>query len=150
LEGWQMQGITSFQHGPALGIHQGNNTTFAQAGIQRPNWNGRNPSLGDATSVDRWFDTSFFSAPPPYTYGNSPRIISGLRGDGTRNFDVAFAKKTAIQEKFTFEFRGEIFNIFNSPRFQVPDTNSSSSGFGRASVQINKPRTIQFGLKLTF
>jgi hypothetical protein len=150
FEGWQMQGITSFQHGPALGISQSNNTTFAQGGIQRPNWNGRNPSRGDATSVDRWFDTSFFSAPPPYTFGSSPRIISGLRGDGTRNFDVAFAKKTAIQEKFTFEFRGEIFNIFNSPRFQVPDTNSSSSGFGRASVQINKPRTIQFGVKLIF
>jgi hypothetical protein len=32
----------------------------------------------------------------------------------------------------------------------VPDTNSSSSGFGRASVQINKPRTIQFGAKLIF
>jgi hypothetical protein len=96
------------------------------------------------------FDTSFFTAPPPYTYGNSPRIISGLRGDGTCNFDVALAKKTQIREKLTFEFRAETLNITNTPRFQVPDTNSSSSGFGRASVQINKPRTIQFGAKLIF
>ncbi|MBI3696613.1 MAG: TonB-dependent receptor [Acidobacteria bacterium] len=150
LDGWQMQGFTSFQHGPPLGISQGNNTTFSQAGIQRPNWNGRNPSLGGATTVDRWFDTSVFSAPPPYTYGNAPRIISGLRGDGTRNFDMAFAKKTTVKEKYTFEFRSEFFNIFNSPRFQVPDTNSSSNGFARASVQINKPRTIQFGAKVIF
>jgi hypothetical protein len=150
FEGWNMQGVTSFQDGPALGISQSNNTAFAQVGILRPNRSSHNPGLGGRATVDRWFDTSVFSAPPPYAYGSSPRIISGLRGNGTRNFDLAFAKKTRIKEKYSIEFRSEFFDIFNTPRFQVPDTNFSSSGFGRTSVQINKPRTIQFALKLVF
>ncbi|MBI3684775.1 MAG: TonB-dependent receptor [Acidobacteria bacterium] len=148
-EGWQFQGITSFQDGPPLGISQGNNTTFAQGGILRPNRSDRDPRIPDPT-VDRWFDTSVFSTPRPYAFGDSPRIISGLRGHGTRNFDMALAKKTQIYERSSLEFRAELFDIFNHPRFQVPVTDSSSNAFGRTSVQINKPRTIQFSLKFVF
>ncbi len=150
VNGWQMQGVSSFQHGPALGIFQGTNTTFSQGGGQRPNWNGKSPSLGEGASVDRWFDASAFTSAAPFTFGNAPRVVSGLRGAGTTNFDTAFAKKTKFGERYTLEFRTEFFNIFNTPRFQVPNTDLNSTAFARTSVQINKPRTIQFGMKLLF
>jgi hypothetical protein len=148
--GWQMQGVSSFQHGPPLGIFQSNVTNFSQGGGQRPNWNGRHPSLGNATSIDQWFGTGVFAAASPYTFGSAPRVISGLRGAGTSNFDMAFGKKTRLRERYTFELRAEFFNIFNTPRFQVPVTDFNSTAFARTSVQINKPRTIQFGAKILF
>lgn len=148
--GWQMQGVTSFQHGPALGIFQSNVTNFSQGGGQRPNWSGVQPSLGGDAKIDKWFDTSAFTSAAPYTFGNAPRIVTGLRGAGTTNFDTAFAKKTRFAERYTLEFRTEFFNIFNTPRFQVPVTDFNSTAFARTSVQINKPRTIQFGMKLLF
>ena len=148
--GWQMQGVSSFQHGPALGIFQSNNTNFSQGGGQRPNWNGSKAVLGDKKSIDRWFDTGAFTAAAPYTFGSAPRIVSGLRGAGTTNFDMAFAKKTKVRDRYTFEFRTEFFNIFNTPRFQVPVTDFDSTAFARTSVQINKPRTLQFGAKILF
>lgn len=41
VNGWQMQGVSSFQHGPALGIFQSNVTNFSQGGGQRPNMSGQ-------------------------------------------------------------------------------------------------------------
>jgi hypothetical protein len=149
LGGWQMQGISSFQNGPPLGITQGNNATFSQGGGQRPNRTSADPRIDNPT-VDRWFNTDSFFAPPAYTFGDGPRTIGNLRGDGTVQFDLAFAKKTSVTERTALEFRTEFFNIMNTPRFQVPIVNSSSNAFARTSVQINKPRTIQFGIKLLF
>jgi hypothetical protein len=48
------------------------------------------------------------------------------------------------------EFRGEFFNVFNTPQFGQPDNNLSSGTFGRiASTSVN-PRFAQLSLRLTF
>jgi hypothetical protein len=97
------------------------------------------------------------------TYGSYPRNL--LRGPGYVNFDLAFAKTTAITERLKLEFRAEFFNIFNHANFLnpnvinngdgtfaggAPGTNiNSQTGFGQIGGTYD-PRIIQFGLRLAF
>ena len=66
--GWQVNGINTFQTGlpftPTL-----NATTINTGTGQRPD-RIADGKLSDPT-VDRWFDTSAFTTPAPFTYGNA-------------------------------------------------------------------------------
>ena len=150
LGGWQMQGITTFASGNVLGITSASNP-LSQFGVpsQRPNWGGRNPALSKP-SVDGWFNTSVFSQPPPFTFGTSPRTIPSLRGHGTKNFDFSLIKNTRTGDRVNVQFRAEFFNVFNTPRFDVPNTQVGTPNFGVVNSQVNMPRIIQFGLKVLF
>ena len=48
------------------------------------------------------------------------------------------------------QFRAEFFNITNSPQFSPPNTTLGSNDFGRVTNTWNRPREIQFGLRLNF
>src|SRR5262249_40514659 len=148
LAGWQMQGILTRASGNVIGVTSPNNP-LSSFGVPnpRPNWDGRNPALG-RPSVNRWFDKSVFRPPRPHTFGNAPRTIPSLRGDRTRNFDVSLIKNTRVSEHIHVQFRAECFNLFNTPRFDVPNTQFGTLNFGVVSNQSNLPRIVQFGLKL--
>jgi hypothetical protein len=123
------------------------NNTFSQGGGQRPNWNGVNPAIANPT-VEKWFDTSVFSAAPAYSYGTSPRTFNGLRAAGARNIDATISKTFQVYEKLRLQFRGESFNFTNTPRFAPPNQSFGNALFGQATSQLNQPRVVQFGLKL--
>ena len=58
-------------------------------------------------------------------------------------------------ERYTIEFRTEIFNPFNRHRYFGPDNDLRDGGnFGKSGVidqpYIYDPRVIQFGLKLIY
>lgn len=147
--GWQIGAILSAFSGGPLGISSAVNTTFSQGGGQRPNWNGVSSKLDNPTP-DRWFDTSVFSAAPPYTFGNAPRTFGGSRIDGTGNLDLSLIKNTALREKLRLQFRAEFFNLTNTPQFGPPNTAFGSPQFGIVAAQGNQPRIIQFALKLLY
>ena len=149
LGGWQADGIVTISDGNILGITAQNNQTFSQGGNQRPNWTGVDPTLSDPT-IDKWFDTSVFSQPVQYAFGNAPRTISSLRSDGVRNIDFSVIKNTKIGERVNTQFRAEFFNAFNTPRFGVPNTTFGNSNFGVVSNTINSARVIQVALKVLF
>ena len=147
LGGWQVGAIGSFISGGPLGMGAAVNNTFSQGGGQRPNWNGTNPSVSNPT-VDKWFDTSAFSAAPAYTYGTAPRTFNGLRAAGARNVDATVSKTFQLFEKLRLQFRGESFNFANTPRFAPPNQTFGNALFGQVTSQLNQPRVVQFGLKL--
>jgi hypothetical protein len=150
LGGWQVNGITSFQSGVPLGISTATNTTFAFGGGQRPNLL-RDPRLPSSErSVERWFDTAAFAQPEPYTFGDAPRTIPGLRADGEKNTDLGITKRTRVNHRLSIELRAELFNLFNTTRFNPPNLAFGSPGFGVISSQANSPRITQFGLRLSF
>lgn len=149
LGGWQADGILTISDGNILGITAQNNQTFSQGGNQRPNWTGANPTLDDP-SIDRWFDTSVFSQPPQFVFGNAPRTMPGLRNDGVRNLDFSVIKNTKIGERINTQFRTEFFNAFNTPRFGMPNTTFGNNNFGVVSNTINSARVIQLALKVMF
>ena len=90
--------------------------------------------------------------------GNFGRNI--FRGPFQTNHDMSVVKITKLTENTNLEFRAEFFNILNHPAFQSPQAAGGSLGnYGLVDVSsgdssilatANRPRTIQFGLKLNF
>ena len=80
--------------------------------------------------------------------GTAPRTI--CCGPPINNFDFALHKVFSINEDKRFEFRTEIFNLFNHTQFSNPDGNTTDgSDFGRIK-RAREPRQVQFALKFYF
>jgi hypothetical protein len=69
-------------------------------------------------------------------------------GPGMANINVQFAK-VFTWERYSLEFRADIFNLFNRVNLTNPISDLSSSQFGMSTSQ-NLPRATQFGLHLNF
>ena len=59
------------------------------------------------------------------------------------------SKKIALSEARYFQFRADIFNLFNKTQFYNPDGNFSDTTFGLIQ-QARDPRLVQFALKFYF
>jgi hypothetical protein len=152
IGGWQVNGILVVQSGDPLSIGAGNTAGLFNETI-RANTNGQKAALsGDArTRLNRWFDTSTFSQPAPFTLGNLSANIADLRGHHVNNLDFSLFKVFGLTETMRLQFRAEAFNALNRVRFSNPNTNvNAGSNFGVITAQSNAPRQIQFGLKLLF
>jgi hypothetical protein len=147
--GWQVNGITTFQSGTPISI-SASNTAGLFNNHTRANNNGKSAKLTGPVDqrLNRYFDTTVFSQPAPFTFGNAPARVSDVRVDGIRNFDLSLFKDFVLKERLKLQFRSEFLNSFNTPRFGGPNTTVTSSSFGVISSQANAPRQIQFGLKL--
>jgi hypothetical protein len=153
LNGWQLNSIVTWQSGFPFSIGSGRENSFTGAGGELADFLGGDSRLSDdrphGEQILEWFDTSKFTANAVGTFGNSGRNI--LRGPKFFNMDFGFLKSTAITERVRIQFRAEFFNLFNNVNFRFPNSNASSSQFGRVtSVTDDSQRIIQFGLKLLF
>jgi hypothetical protein len=128
------------------------NTVATTSGATRPHNNGSSAKRAGANSelIGEWFNRSVFSAPGPFEFGSAPRTLPDVRGDGANNFDISFFKNFAITERVGLQFRGEFFNIFNSPQFAEPNGAFGNAAFGSVTAQLNDPRDVQLALRLTF
>jgi len=100
-----------------------------------------------------WFNTSCFTQPSNYGFGNEPRADNSLRTQGIANYDAALFKGTAITQQINLQFRAEAFNLFNRVQFGQPNTvccSASNASFGVINSQLNLPRVVQFALRLSF
>ncbi len=147
--GWQFNGITTIQSGPALSI-TASNTAGTYGAIEYANNNGQSGALsGPAVDrLNRWFNTSVFTQPDPYTYGNLSPRVADIRGHYMNNFDLSLFKEFhPIGDRLKMQFRAEALNAFNRVQFASPNTTVTSSSFGRVTAAANTPRQVQFGLK---
>ncbi|HET8549457.1 MAG TPA: hypothetical protein VFL57_15700, partial [Bryobacteraceae bacterium] len=151
LGSWQVNGITTFQTGTPIQITASNTAGIFNL-VTRPNNNGRSAKLHGPVHerLNKYFDTSVFSQPLPYTFGNVSPRLPDVRNDGVRNFDISLFKDFMFTERLRLQFRTEALNAFNTPRFGTPANNVTSGTVGVISSQANAPRQIQFGLKLIF
>jgi hypothetical protein len=62
---------------------------------------------------------------------------------------MTFSKKISLSEAKYFQFRADIFNLFNKAQFDNPDGNFSNSTFGQV-LKAREPRLVQFALKFYF
>ena len=155
VNGRGINGVTTLQKGFPLGITASPNTTGLNTGL-RPNVAiGCNKVIsGSAQSrLTQWFNTSCFSVPAAYTFGNESRTDPAIRGPGINNNDFALFKRTTISERFNLEFRAEAFNLFNRVQFGPPNTvatTAANNTFGQITTQLNQPRLLQLALRLRF
>ncbi len=151
IGGWQVNGILTLQTGFPLALST-QNTSNAGGAVLRPNTNGKSAALPGTTEerLSRYFDTSVFTQPDPFTFGNVGRTLGDLRGPGIHNVDFSAFKNFRIKERANLQFRGEFFNLTNTPTFNLPDQVRSNSTFGRITSTAASPRQVQFALKLLF
>jgi hypothetical protein len=97
---------------------------------------------------DRWIDPAAFRVPAAFTFGNTARYLSYLRGPGSLAESIGVIKDTVITERLKWQFRFEVSNPLNRVVFSSPLTNLSALNFGQITSQGNSPRSIQLGMKL--
>ena len=149
LGGWSLGVLPSLISGSPLGFSTATNTTGSMGGGQRPNWNGQSPVL-QSRSVAKWFDTSVFSSPAAFNFGNSPRTYSFVRSDWVRNVDTSLQKNVRLVGELNVQFRFEAFNLTNTPQFAPPNTSLGNANFGVVTAQQNQPRSLQFAVKFQY
>ena len=149
IGGWQFNGITTLQSGTPLAI-TANNTAGIFGARTQPNNNGNDPRLSGPVEdrLNRYFDTTVYSQPAAFTFGNEPIFSPVLRAPGLRNFDLSFFKNFEVSSGITAQFRVEALNAFNTVQFSGPNTSVTSTSFGVITGQANAPRQLQFGLKV--
>ena len=149
VSGWQFSGVFSARSGYPLVL----SATIPNGG-SRPNSTGQSAALSADRprneQVSRWFDTSAFTQPAAFTYGNVSRTLPDVRGPGLTNVDISLMKNTAIRERLSLQFRAEYFNVLNHPNFWQPNTAFGSQQFGQLNTTTGLPRVGQLALKLLF
>ena len=184
--GWQTNGIVVLRSGLPFTVSQNNPLNTAEAPA-RPD-RLRDGKLDNRT-VNKWFDPDAFrvvtcSQPGNNNtdsgralnqymtqfchYGSSGQAV--LEGPGFKSVDFSLIKNIQIHENWRLQFRAEIFNLFNTPQFAVPNGALSSAnnflpstaggafpsqagitrGPGAISNLVAPMRQMQFGLKLLF
>ncbi len=149
--GWSLSGITTLETGRPLALTTATNNTNSFGGGSRPNNIGQSAKLPSSErSIDRWFNTSVFSQPAPFTFGNTPRTLPDVREPGLASFNFAVLKGIPLRESLRLQFRAEAFNLLNTPQFGTPGTAFGNPQFGVIASQANLPRQVQLGLKVIF
>jgi hypothetical protein len=100
--------------------------------------------------ITQFFNTSAFvpvNLLPRGMYGNAGRNI--LSGPASVVMDASILKDFALRETLKFQLRGEFFNVLNEVNFSNPNTNRSSSSFGRITGA-GSGRNAQIALKLVW
>jgi len=146
LGGWQLNAIITAQTGIGNSVAYDNDTSNTGVG----SWPDMiaNPVLpSSARSVQRWFNTAAFVAPPPGAFGNSPRL--SFHNPGLANVDFMIAKRVIVGNGMSAVFRAEFFNLFNHTNFVDVDNSLTSPGFGSITSAAD-PRIIQLGVKFSF
>jgi hypothetical protein len=163
-KGWQLNAFITADSGTPFTIFAGQDISHTRNGADRVDQKG-DPFSGLAQTkyVDghivggvQYFNPSAFALPAAGAYGSIER--NSLYGPGFASVDFSVFKSFKITERYTVQFRSEIFNIFNRLNLGNPDTSFSGGGLiggtrhgGDApGIGYGEPRNIQFVLKFLF
>ncbi len=165
LDDWEISGITQFQSGFPIRLQtQDDNELIGSLfffGTGAPQLNGPlqivNPKTVQTFNTYNYgpvtghfylnADQTKFTDPTPGTFSTTPRSV--CCGPGQNEWDLTFSKKFSITEARYFQFRTDIFNLFNKTQFVNPDGNFSDSTFGQV-LSARDPRLVQVALKFYF
>jgi hypothetical protein len=87
-------------------------------------------------------------AVPAFGQGGNEKSMQ-FRGPNFSETNVNFYKDTRITERVNFQFRFELFNLFNRANYANPDDNFPDGSFGAARAS-HEPRFWQIGGKISF
>jgi hypothetical protein len=157
LGGWSFNGIFSFQSGfPAttfsgtrrgitdvalLGVPSGSERTNGDPTLLHPAPAGSPEAASIAANNP-------LSQPLLGNFGTSPRNV--LRLGNITDFDWGLFKTTSLNERYSFQLRWELYNIFNHPNFGLLNNTFTSPLFGTYNTTATDSRRMQLGLKVLF
>ncbi len=152
--GWQIAGFCRYTSGAALAITGGNGISSLGYPSIRANYLGGNVykttnprDFDPATSV--YLNSAAFATPSTFQLGNTARVLDWVRGFTGKSESLSLAKRIPINERFRAVLRADAQNPFNFVRWGNPNTNITSSNFGRVT-SASGGRTIQLGASIEF
>ena len=148
LGNWQTSGIYTMQTGNPISITAACNFAGANGYGCYAN-RSKDGNLSSGQSMAQWFDTSAYTSPAPYSFGNGTRTEPDLRNPGTISFDSVLSRWQPIRERMRLQFRAEMYNILNHPNLGAPSASITSSTFGVITSKSGN-RTVTMALRLEF
>jgi hypothetical protein len=139
--GWQWSNVVILGSGTPIDISVG--------GV-RPDYNG---GCKLDTSYNQWLGcpANAFTKPAGLV-GNLPRNF--FPGPGTHTWDTVLGKSFPVTERVKTEFRVQLYNVFNTPQFQNPDTSFddyNNGNFGKLTTPRSLTnRELEFVLRVSF
>jgi hypothetical protein len=167
LGGWQVNWLLTEEDGQPITIPC-TITTAAGLGCDALLVPGQSVIAGPH-NVNHWMNPAAFANPPVATAisTNNYAVLGGtptqVAGPGFHRMDFSLFKKFRTSDKTQLEFRGEVFNLTNTPQFANPGfayqntpaapgstTFTNTTNFGKITNTRdagNDPREIQLALK---
>ncbi len=147
LSNWSFNGIVTYQSGFPFTVTQAGNRQNTGSATQRPDLvPGVSPFL-DNPDPSRWFNIDAFTF-ANNKYGNLGR--NTMRQPAIKTWDVGIFKEFPVKEQMRFQFRWEIFNMWNTPQFRAPSAQLGAANFGVITSTWLDNRQMQFALKFLF
>lgn len=154
LGDWQFNGLLAAYQGRQFTVTASGSSLNMPGNLQtadqvKPNVD----KLGLVGDDGTWFDTSAFARPTGVRFGTVGR--NTMHGPGVINADLSLYRTFKITESLNVQFRGESFNLSNTPHFANPNSNANSSNFGRilatqSGDAMGRSREFRFGLRIGF
>lgn len=162
LGAWEVSGIITSQSGQSFTVSGGfgnNNSESLQYGDHADRVQGQPLDVRQGSRshwLNHYFNIDAFTENAPGTFGNTGKDI--MRGPAYNNIDAGLDKNWLVFEKYTLQFRWEMFNALNHPNFSTPNaTNQIGPGGtnaggieGTITSIFGAPRVMQGALKFTF
>jgi hypothetical protein len=169
LGGWQASTIFRFSSGLPTYFRSGSATCRAvQSGVHPAITNGGSVFAQDKGSFDPakgpLFNKDAFESVDAFNfyYGHGNLLEESVRGFGYHNQDLSLIKNTRMGGGTNFQFRFEIFNMWNWHMFTTRgggditngqsafNTDISDPDFGKWTGAVTDPRTMQIAVRFEF
>jgi hypothetical protein len=161
LAGWNVAGALRYESGRPMNITMDNPLGgLLFNGQRRPNrvngvsavkrGSSFNPLTQNYFNVNAWADPGLDQTTQNPLFGNAPRRDGSVRAFPTYNEDLNLFKVFPIKDRLQMRFEAQFGNIFNRTDFCDPNAFFGPASFGTVNTQCNQPRSIQFGLRLTY
>jgi outer membrane receptor protein involved in Fe transport len=145
IGGWQWNNVIVLATGTPLDI-QGATTLNG-----RPDYHG---GCSTDVSITVWISCKpgAFTDPGPGTIGDMPRNF--FFGPGTHTWDTSLTKNVKLFERVNAELRAQVYNLTNTPQFQIPETHYTYGNFGQlnaSSIRLAPTnRELELGFRVSF
>ena len=149
LGGWQFNGIfAAYSGSPFSVLASPSRLNGVRLSRNQPDLVGTPKILGLTGPDQLFFDTSAFGPPPTGVYGNAGAQL--LYGPGRVNWNASLFRKIALGESKHLEFRAEVFNLTNTPHWNLPRRNIDNPRFGEILSAADDARQVQFGVRVVY
>lgn len=126
LGGWQLNTMFSAYTGRPFTLSGSGTSLNTPSASQFADCLAEPKKLG---LVDQWYDRSTFASVSTTDVRFGTCGINNIDAPGMVNMDAGIFRRFNLTERFTLQFRGEAFNISNTPHFSAPEGSQTSSNF---------------------
>ena len=162
--GWEISAVPTFMTGRPLHFTTSGSSLNASGTTQSPIEIAPFNMLGGIGkdqfgNKHLWFDTSAFCTPSPSPTAGCPAVPNGTLGNVARyafagpkffNMDASISRRIPFTERVGLELKIEALNATNTPSFDLPTVDLTSSNYGLVTGTANGNRSVTLAGKITF